>query len=74
MRKKLRALIDGILEEYQQKGATNMLVDSEVITTPSGLPALRIFGTLDLVKIPMAPAYGIIFLLCCLILTKARSH
>lgn len=51
-----QALIDGILEEYQQKGATNMLVDSEVITTPSGLPALRIFGTLDLVKNPDGPS------------------
>jgi len=40
-------LIDGILETYQQKGASNMLVDSEVVTTAKGLPALKISGTLD---------------------------
>jgi hypothetical protein len=56
-----QALIDGILEEYQEKGATNMLVDSEVITTPSGLPALKIFGTLDLVKTPNSPSIRHIF-------------
>ena len=42
-----QALIDGILETYQQKGASNMLVDSEVVTTAKGLPALKISGTLD---------------------------
>jgi len=42
-----QALIDGILATYQELGATNMLVDSEVVTTAKGLPALKISGTLD---------------------------
>ena len=42
----VQALVDATIQNYQSLGATNILINSEVITTPSGLPALKIFGTL----------------------------
>jgi hypothetical protein len=43
----VQAIIDATIENYQKLGATNILINSEVITTASGIPALKIYGTLD---------------------------
>ena len=42
----VQALLDQTIQAYQALGATNILMNSEVVTTASGLPALKIFGTL----------------------------
>lgn len=43
----VQAIIDATIENYQKLGATNILINSEVINTASGIPALKIYGTLD---------------------------
>lgn len=43
----VQTIIDATIENYQKLGATNILINSEVITTASGIPALKIYGTLD---------------------------
>lgn len=42
----VQILLDETIQAYQELGATNILMNSEVITTASGLPALKIYGTL----------------------------
>jgi hypothetical protein len=43
-------LINAIINDFQSRGAVNILIKEEKITTLSGLPALKIFGTLDYPK------------------------
>ena len=45
--KEVQAIIDGAIEDYQSLGAANILINSEVIETASGIPALRLYGSLD---------------------------
>lgn len=42
----VQALLEETTQAYQALGATNILMNSEVITTSKGLPALKISGTL----------------------------
>jgi hypothetical protein len=43
-------LINAIINDFQSRGAVNILIKEEEITTLSGIPALKIFGTLDYPK------------------------
>lgn len=49
-KEKIQALINEIINDFQSRGAVNILIKEEKITTLSGLPALKIFGTLDYPK------------------------
>ena len=49
-KEKTKKIIDQTIERYQNKGAVNILMDAENYETPSGLPTLKISGTLDFVK------------------------
>jgi hypothetical protein len=46
----VQELINTIINDFQSRGAVNILIKEEEITTLSGLPALKIFGTLDYPK------------------------
>lgn len=50
-KEKTQKIIDQVIERYQSQGAVNILMDADNFETPSGLPTLRISGTLDLNKI-----------------------
>tara|TARA_S200000501_G_scaffold288230_1_gene272889 strand:- start:892 stop:2526 length:1635 start_codon:yes stop_codon:yes gene_type:complete len=50
-KEKIQELINEIINDFQSRGAVNILIKEEKITTLSGLPALKIFGTLDYPKI-----------------------
>ena len=43
----VQAITDATIQNYQSLGASNILINSEVMETASGIPALKIFGTLD---------------------------
>jgi hypothetical protein len=49
-REKIQELINNIINDFQSRGAVNILIKEEAITTLSGIPALKIFGTLDYPK------------------------
>ena len=49
-KEKIQELINEIINDFQSRGAVNILIKEEEITTLSGLPALKIFGTLDYPK------------------------
>ena len=49
-KEKTKKIIDQTIERYQNKGAVNILMDAENYETPSGLPTLKISGTLDFAK------------------------
>ncbi len=49
-KEKIQKLINTIISDFQARGAVNILIKEEEITTLSGLPALKIFGTLDYPK------------------------
>tara|TARA_B100001057_G_scaffold500801_1_gene617910 strand:- start:3196 stop:4830 length:1635 start_codon:yes stop_codon:yes gene_type:complete len=49
-KQKIQELVNGIINDFQSRGAVNILIKEEEITTLSGLPALKIFGTLDYPK------------------------
>jgi hypothetical protein len=48
---KTQKIIDQAIERYESQGAVNILMGADNFETPSGLPTLRISGTLDLKKI-----------------------
>ena len=43
----VQTITDATIQNYQSLGASNILINSEVMETASGIPALKIFGTLD---------------------------
>merc|ERR1711991_311188 len=45
-KEKIQELINVVINDFQSRGAVNILIKEEEITTLSGLPALKIFGTL----------------------------
>lgn len=47
---KAQQILDETIGRYQNQGAVNILVDAENFETPSGLPTLKISGTLDYPK------------------------
>ena len=49
-KEKIQELINDIINDFQSRGAVNILIKEEAITTLSGIPALKIFGTLDYPK------------------------
>jgi len=49
-KQKIQELVNEIINDFQSRGAVNILIKEEEITTLSGLPALKIFGTLDYPK------------------------
>ena len=49
-KEKVQELISAIINDFQSRGAVNILIKEEEITTLSGIPALKIFGTLDYPK------------------------
>ena len=49
-KEKIQELINNIINDFQSRGAVNILIKEEAITTLSGIPALKIFGTLDYPK------------------------
>lgn len=49
-KEKIQELINEIISDFQSRGAVNILIKEEKITTLSGLPALKIYGTLDYPK------------------------
>jgi len=49
-KEKVQELINAIINDFQSRGAVNILIKEEEITTLSGIPALKIFGTLDYPK------------------------
>ena len=49
-KEKVQKLINAIINDFQSRGAVNILIKEEKITTLSGIPALKIFGTLDYPK------------------------
>jgi hypothetical protein len=49
-KEKIQELINNIINDFQSRGAVNILIKEEAITTLSGTPALKIFGTLDYPK------------------------
>ena len=49
-KEKIQELINNIISDFQSRGAVNILIKEEAITTLSGIPALKIFGTLDYPK------------------------
>ena len=49
-KEKVKELINAIINDFQSRGAVNILIKEEEITTFSGIPALKIFGTLDYPK------------------------
>ncbi|MFL2577812.1 MAG: hypothetical protein ACJ0QE_03805 [Flavobacteriaceae bacterium] len=49
-KRKIQELVNSIINDFQSRGAVNILIKQEEITTLSGLPALKIYGTLDYPK------------------------
>ncbi len=49
-KQKIQELVNSIINDFQSRGAVNILIKEEEITTLSGLPALKIYGTLDYPK------------------------
>ena len=49
-KEKIQELINEIISDFQSRGAVNILIKEEKITTLSGLSALKIYGTLDYPK------------------------
>ena len=43
----VQLLINEIINDFQSRGAVNILIKEEEFTTLSGIPALKIYGTLD---------------------------
>jgi hypothetical protein len=46
----VQLLINEIIKDFQSRGAVNILIKEEKFTTLSGIPALKIYGTLDYPK------------------------
>ena len=46
----VQILINEIINDFQSRGAVNILIKEEEFTTLSGIPALKIYGTLDYPK------------------------
>tara|TARA_B100000575_G_scaffold291947_1_gene299045 strand:+ start:234 stop:1868 length:1635 start_codon:yes stop_codon:yes gene_type:complete len=46
----VQLLINEIINDFQSRGAVNILIKEEEFTTLSGIPALKIYGTLDYPK------------------------
>jgi hypothetical protein len=46
----VQLLINEIIKDFQSRGAVNILIKEEEFTTLSGIPALKIYGTLDYPK------------------------
>ena len=46
----VQVLINEIINDFQSRGAVNILIKEEKFTTLSGIPALKIYGTLDYPK------------------------
>jgi hypothetical protein len=46
----VQVLINEIINDFQSRGAVNILIKEEEFTTLSGIPALKIYGTLDYPK------------------------
>ena len=46
----VQLLINEIINDFQSRGAVNILIKEEKFTTLSGIPALKIYGTLDYPK------------------------
>ena len=46
----IQLLINEIINDFQSRGAVNILIKEEEFTTLSGIPALKIYGTLDYPK------------------------
>ena len=46
----IQLLINEIINDFQSRGAVNILIKEEEFTTLSGIPAIKIFGTLDYPK------------------------
>lgn len=72
-KEKIQELINAIINDFQSRGAVNILIKEEEITTISGLPALKIFGTLDYPKKGKKREYAVIISLMYLILNKGGS-
>ena len=49
-KEKIQELINDIISDFHSRVAVNILIKEEKITTLSGLPALKIYGTLDYPK------------------------
>ena len=49
-KEKTQQILDQTIERYQSQGAVNILMDAENYETSSGLPTLKISGTLDISK------------------------
>ncbi|MFL2588130.1 MAG: hypothetical protein ACJ0QA_05055 [Flavobacteriaceae bacterium] len=49
-KKAIQLLINEIINDFQSRGAVNILIKEEEFTTLSGIPALKIYGTLDYPK------------------------
>ena len=49
-KEKVKELINEIIKDFQSRGAVNILIKEEEFTTLSGIPALKIYGTLDYPK------------------------
>ena len=49
-KEKIQELINDIIKDFQSRGAVNILIKEEEFTTLSGIPSLKIYGTLDYPK------------------------
>ena len=49
-KEKTKVILDQTIKRYQDQGAVNILMETENYETPTGLPTLKISGTLDLPK------------------------
>ena len=49
-KEKTKVILDQTIKRYQDQGAVNILMETENYQTPTGLPTLKISGTLDLPK------------------------
>tara|TARA_B100000902_G_C27297043_1_gene910603 strand:- start:903 stop:2489 length:1587 start_codon:yes stop_codon:yes gene_type:complete len=49
-KEEVQELINEIINDFQSRGAVNILIKEEEFTTLSGIPALKIYGTLDYPK------------------------
>ena len=49
-KQEVQLLINKIINDFQSRGAVNILIKEEEFTTLSGIPALKIYGTLDYPK------------------------
>ncbi len=49
-KEKTQKILNQTIERYQNQGAVNILIDAENYETPSSIPTLKLFGTLDFPK------------------------